>query len=239
MKAVFASFVFLSMAAVGTAQNENVLLKWNLDVNQRFEYMIKLNVSGGEAIGSMSGTLHFADKVTSIKNGNYVQNVYCAGVTMTGTGLMEQATSTFADIKNLSFTRTVNPTGKSESVAGMAVSSVGGAVDLVFSDKPVGVGDTWKGSFTPNEAIGETEITYKLKSLTASEALIEGTIKNTEAVEAIAPYVFLVDRKTGRYKYASGAITANIGGQKFDMKFQMQMLVPVQPMPWGKLWGGN
>jgi hypothetical protein len=207
-------------------QGEKIRLRLNLSLNQRFEYVIKLNIKGDETMGSLGATMHFADRVKDVNNDFFTQSVYCAGMSMTATGMLEAAKESLAGLKGVSFEKEVGSNGKATKVAGISAIAFGTAVDLLLPSKPVGVGDTWTDTVSPNEQLGKLDVTYRLASFDASTATIEATIEKTESVEMAKPYIFIVDRATGRYRYSKGNLIASTAGVKFGVDYELMMIAP-------------
>jgi hypothetical protein len=223
MKPLATLLGILAMVAPVFAQNspEKISLRWNVKPDDRFEYRVKVGINSATA-GKLNMTIYMADRIKKVSENEIESSVYIAGASGTAEGLMDQLLTSFLDMKNLDFSKTVKPTGKATSVAG---SSLGNGVDLIFPTVPVGVGDTWNDMFTM-ENIGEFQLTYSLRSFTTDEATIEATVKKTETVDFIKPYVFVVDRKSGRYKSATGEVKVSAMGFDINATFNLQMLYP-------------
>lgn len=207
---------------------EKVLLRLNLKQDQRFEYQIKMKIAA-PSVGSMSGTFHFAERTTKVAMTEYTQSVYLAGNSVKAEGMFSEAKDPFAELKGLSYTKVVAPNAKVKSIQGFSTSSFGSAIDIIYSEKPVEVGDTWTSTTKISGEFGDNEVTYKLISLTDSEARIEASLAKKDAIELSEPYLFIVDRETGRTKYSKGAIKATTSGTTIEIKYEMRMIVPLQP----------
>jgi len=209
---------------------EKVLLKLNFTENQRFEFITKINISS-ESLGFVKGTFHFAERAVKVTDKEIVQNLFVAGASFQAEGVLEAAKASFEEMKNFSFQRVLFTSAKVKEVAGMKAEAFGNAVDLVFSENPVEIGDSWVSSFRPNERLGDLEVTYKLVALDATDAKIEASVKKTNTVECIKPYIFVVDRATGHTKYSDGTLRVTAQGTAVDITFETKTFFPRSMAP--------
>ena len=214
--------------ALAQGSSEKISLAWNVKPEDRFEYRIKVGMNS-ETAGKLAMTVYMADRITKVSPGAIESSVYVAGTSGTASGLMETLLNQFSEMKGFGYAKTVKTTGKPISIGGLGVGS---GVDLTFPDHPVAIGDTWSDMFLM-ENIGEFQLTYSLKSFTSDEAVIEATVKKTDTVDFVKPYVFVVDRKSGRYKSANGEVKINAMGFAINATFNIQMLLPTHTVKVG------
>jgi uncharacterized lipoprotein NlpE involved in copper resistance len=224
LTAVLVALVYVGCNAA--QDNQKILLKWNVKPQQRYEYMIKMAISGGEQMGTLDGTIHFAERILNVSPTEISQSIYCAGMSMRGTGVLQSAINNMEEMRGFSYTKIVSPTGKARATEGLPSELFGNSIDLILPENEVAVGDTWSDKFKPNEQIGEADVTYKLVSFDAKDAIIEASLKKTDNIESTKPYVFTVDRASGRYRQAQGEITVIVQTFKIAVSFQMVMIAP-------------
>jgi hypothetical protein len=223
--------LFCLAAALITANafaGEKVLLRLNLQVNQRSEYQIKMKMAAAN-LGNLSGTFHIAERTVKASNTSYTQSIYVAGNSFKAEGELDATKAQFDQLKNLNFQKILSSNAKPVSIAGISANAFGSAIDLVFSDQPVGTGDTWSNPVKLSDEFGDNEVVFKLLSLTETEAKIEANLKKNDALAFSEPYLFIIDRATGRTKYSRGAIKATTSGTTIEVKYEMRMIVPSQP----------
>ena len=103
-----------------------------------------------------------------------------------------------------------------------------GALDLVLPGGVVSRGQSWVTSANIQPS-GKVDVKYTLVDFNQTDATVNAVVVNSEKVTMVQDYVFVVDRKSGRYRSASGAMKVDIGGEKATVTTSAKMLIPVQP----------
>lgn len=216
------------------AAPQKVLLQVNQDVNDRTEYQIKLEMEAkdkdGKVLGTVAGAMHIADRVIGRNAAQISYRMHHAASHFKATGVLESVAQSFDDLKGFDFDRTIKVDGTplAASFAGGMTSSL----DLHFSSMEVGVGDSWTSQFSPSGDIKLTS-TFALVKMDDSEYTINATFEKHPSFELIEPYVFRVDRKTGRYKTCTGTIKVNTEMGSVVAKFNIRRLFPALPQFYG------
>ena len=129
-------------------------------------------------------------------------------------------------MKGLKYERECDHSGKSlaAGTGGLGASTV----DLLLPTREVGIGDTWESSFNPNPAIGDVKVTYVLESFDRDTAVIRADLAESDKLSVVKPYRFVVERMSGRYRSAEGAIKMNLMGMSLSVSFSHRTLYPVK-----------
>jgi hypothetical protein len=220
----FGALLLLSSAAFAT--EDKITLRWNVRPEERFEHQIRFVIDAGEN-GTVSATMHFAERVLSVTDKSIKSSMYVPGVSVTSSGALAAAAPTFEDMKGLKYERECDLTGKALSVAGM--SGLGGStVDLLLPTTEVGVGDKWESSFNPNPAIGDVKVTYVLEGFDKDTATVRADLAESDKLSVVKPYQFVVERSSGRYRSAEGALKMNLSGVSLSVSFSHRTILPVK-----------
>lgn len=218
-----------------TTQSDKVLLQVDQQVNDRTEYQIKIdmlaNDQTGKVVGTVQGAMHIADRLTSRSATDLTYRVHTAASFFKGTGEMEATAKAMSGGAGIDFNKTIRFDGSPVSEA--AARGVTSSIDLRLSPNPVAVGDTWTTEISPGLQMQLT-VTFKLESINASEYKVSANITKNEQFELIEPYVFMVDRKTGRYKTCTGALQVNAPEGKLTARFNCRRIYPALPQFYGQ-----
>lgn len=219
---VVGALLVLSSAAF--AADEKITLRWNVLPQQRFEHQVKIAIDAGEN-GSVAATMHFAERVISVTDQAVKTSMYVPGVSVIASGALAAAAPTFEEMKGLKYEKECDMTGKALTLAGM--SGLGSStVDLLLPKGEVGIGDIWQSSFNPNPAIGEVKITYRLESFDRDTAVIQADLAESDNLTVVKPYRFVVERMSGRYRSAEGALKMKLQGMSLSVSFSHQTIYP-------------
>lgn len=215
----------LVLSSAAFAAEEKITLRWNLLPEQRFEHQIKIAIDAGEN-GSITATMHFAERILSVTDRSSKTSMYVPGLSVVSSGSLAAAAPTFEDMKGLKYERECDHSGKSlaAGTGGLGASTV----DLLLPTREVGIGDTWESSFNPNPAIGDVKVTYVLESFDRDTAVIRADLAESDKLSVVKPYRFVVERMSGRYRSAEGAIKMNLMGMSLSVSFSHRTLYPVK-----------
>ena len=215
----------LVLSSAAFAAEEKITLRWNLLPEQRFEHQIKIAIDAGEN-GSITATMHFAERILSVPDRSSKTSMYVPGLSVVSSGALAAAAPTFEDMKGLKYERECDHSGKSlaTGTGGLGASTV----DLLLPTREVGIGDTWESSFNPNPAIGDVKVTYVLESFDRDTAVIRADLAESDKLSVVKPYRFVVERMSGRYRSAEGAIKMNLMGMSLSVSFSHRTLYPVK-----------
>lgn len=212
------------LSAASFAAEEKITLRWNVRAEERFEHQIKMVIDGGEN-GTLSGTMYFAERILSVSDRSIKSSMFVPGLTIVATGALAAAAPTFEEMRGLKYQRESDFSGKTLSLMGM--SGLGAStVDLVLPTTEVGIGDKWESSFVPNAEIGDVKVTYVLESYDGDTATIRADLAESDKLSVVKPYRFSVERKSGRYRSAEGALKMTISGISLSVSFSQRMLLP-------------
>lgn len=140
-------------------------------------------------------------------------------------GVMTGAAAGFKQLNGLVMKRFSDATGQTLKlmVGNMSVPS-SGTPDLVFSKRPVKVGDSWESKVNVDgQAI---TVVYRLAQYGSfgktPAAKITGTYKPGQIVRNLAPLVFWVDLKHGKTLSSTGRFRASKAGTNIDVSFELK-----------------
>lgn len=214
----------LLLSAATFAAEEKITLRWNVRPEERFEHQIKMLIDGGEN-GSIAGTMYFAERILAVTDRSITSSMYIPGLTIEGKGALAAAAPTFEGMRGLKYQRETDYAGKTISLMGM--SGLGSStVDLVLPTAEVGIGDKWESSFVPNAEIGDVKVTYVLESYDRDTATIRADLAESDKLSVAKPYRFVVERMSGRYRSAEGALKMNVSGVSLSVSFSHRTLLP-------------
>ena len=208
---------------------EKVMLRIEATKDQRFEYQGIVDISG-EKLGSLHGTFHRAERVIAASPEAVVQSAFFVGVSSSGNGILVTVKGDFDKLAGKSFQTSTLPNGRPTNGKKVNKEGAGTIIDLVFPDSEISVSDTWKSRLYQDDELADVEIVYKLISVSPTEAKIEATTTNSPKFKTSSPFVFIVDRKSGRPKFIKGVVLASPGGTTIEIRFEMKMIVPHQIM---------
>jgi hypothetical protein len=227
---VASSFVIL--AAVASAKNPSYTFKINVKEQDRYEYVAKVAINGGEGVGTAKLQIHTAQRALKVTSDEVNWSMYIAGSSANGTGMMAAVKDALSDMKGVSFTRSTDLLGKVKSFnggGGAAMQALqSSSPDLQFPTKPVEIGEVWESSF---EMQGSTvKMKNKLVSVDGTHAkVVSEAESSSEEMKMTAPYEYIVDLNTGMLVSSKGAASMNQMGMQIGLTFTLERLVPVQP----------
>lgn len=213
------------------ASSDSIMLKLSSKVNDRFEYRVKVGLKL-ETGGTLNATIHVADRTVGVFSDSLGQSVYVAGLSVMATGALNNDTTKgpFEALRRASWMRTVDFKGKvlNSSSDNALTENLMGALDLVLPGGVVSRGQSWVTSANIQPS-GKVDVKYTLVDFNQTDATVKAVVVNSDKVTMVQDYVFVVDRKSGRYRSASGAMKVDIGGEKATVTTSAKMLIPVQP----------
>jgi hypothetical protein len=224
----------LALLSANNLASQKVLLKFDLAENQRFEYQGIVTISG-ENLGNFKGTFHRAERIVSSRSGDVVQSVFVVGVSSVADGKLMAAKTDFDKLANKKYPGSFHADGRPLDGKKVNQEGAGTIVDLIYSDQPVEIGDTWTGRIYQGDDTANVKVDFRLLQLSDTEATIEAQTEPNDKLRTTDPFRFVVDRKSGKPKYVKGTLQAMVSGLKIDIKYEMKMIVPVQTSTVGRL----
>ena len=202
---------------------EKVLLKLSSKQNQKFDYVNEIEMTNVD-LGNLHASFGLRYIVRSTTATEVSEEVSITSNTFTGSSLARTPNLAQAKLAGSRVERTVDPLGNTLYDSGPSKIPIGMLFDLVFSHIPVGIGDSWTASCYTGPTFNNILVTFKLFALTKDEATITAESQKQEAYETLKPFIFVVDRGTGRCKSTSGKFRVKTDGDDFVIYFERTMV---------------
>jgi hypothetical protein len=219
----------LTWSALGSAcksepQAGARLFRVKASLNAKYAYTIKTEMKAVGATGKagFEGTMN--ETLRSISQKEQIWEVAFKVTKTHESGVLTGLGTSFKQMNGLVMMRYSDSTGQ---VRKMMIGEVSvpnsGTSDLVYSGKPVRVGDSWNSRIV---ASGITaDVTYKLveygKHRGFDAAKITGIYKPGQEVKNLKPLIFWVDPKDGKLLSTSGALQITTQGSTIEMSFDI------------------
>lgn len=198
-----------------------VLLKFDPMLNQRFEYDVTITSiirEPGRRTKTATEKLHRTEKILAVESDRFTQDVKVVSRKLSRS-LGTQ--STFEE----QYQKTLLSNGVSFDGEPAQGEGLGMYLDLRYSDSPVSVGDQWTCNFFSN-SLADRLATFRLIALSKKEARILGWADKQEGLATKDPFLYIVDRKTGKPKFVRGEMQFLDGTRA--AKIEMRMTSPIR-----------
>jgi hypothetical protein len=213
------------MAADFAAAQAPRLFQLHGNVGDRHTYSIRTEMKAAAGKGAAGFEARIREKLSAKRPGEFVWEVAFAVAKAHDSGVLKGAAASFRDLDGLVLMRHTDRTGQTKKlmVGSIEVPS-SGTPDLVFSKKPVRVGDSW-------EAVVESQgqkvrVAYRLAAYgrygKVPAAKVEGTYKPGQVVKSLRPLIFWVDLQTGKTLFATGLIQATTPAGALTVSWELK-----------------
>jgi hypothetical protein len=212
-----------SSSAGSTAEPR--LFTVNAPVGKEYTSTIKtaMKAVGPEGAAGFEGVIK--EKLLGQEGSEQVWELSFEVTSTNESGVMKGAAANFQQMDGMVMKRYADATGNvSKMMLGEISVPSSGTPDLVYSKKPVKVGDTWPSSIDYQGQ--KIKITYKLAEYGKLDGIdaarIEGRYDEGQMIKNIEPLVFWVDLSDGRPLSSSGAFEATTQGATVRLSFEIK-----------------
>ncbi len=217
------SFALMGMGAQEPVP-EKITLKLDPKVDQRFEYVISMDLDLGKN-GTLRGSLTTADRILEVGEKNYTARHYIADAKYVGTKTQVELAEALESEKGTQAEHTVDFRGKLVAVDGIDDPTPAN-FDLILPPNPVAAGDTWDEKLHLEQNGVEVSVKFKLESFTETEATISAAGTSVAGYRFDKPHIYTVDRKTGKMLSGEAQMVMSYGGLEVNTKMKTTLLSP-------------
>ncbi|HMS55834.1 MAG TPA: hypothetical protein PKA27_10570 [Fimbriimonadaceae bacterium] len=199
-------------------------MRVNPKVGATYRYRISTTGTALSAEGSFEFVAVLTEKLVSVKSGELTWDQKFNVEKGSGQGVFAKFGDSFKEMDGLEYQSMGPSTGdvKKVRVSGVEVAAEGTS-NVVFSPKPVKVGETWKAKVESNGQF--FNIRYMLKGTRVEKgrriAEIEGKFADGQAVKTIKPMIALVDLADGKLISVSSEFELSMGTVKLKGSYSV------------------